>query len=80
MIFQVVVTTTTKSTMNKIRNLDFTFSNTFGGDANQKQEMNIDYNLNNEWSIQGVFENVTDPDETGEENSAGADVKYKWTF
>ena len=60
--------------------LDFTFSNTFGGDANQKQEMNIDYNLNNEWSIQGVFENVTDPDETGEENSAGADVKYKWTF
>ncbi len=76
------VKTATKLRIQKkiTKDLDFTFSNTFGGDANQKQEMNIDYNLNNEWSIQGVFENVTDPDETGEENSAGADVKYKWTF
>ena len=62
--------------------IDFSFSNRFGGNAAQRQEMNLDFNLNNNWSIQGVIENTneSDAEREGEQNSAGADVRYKWSF
>ncbi len=45
-------------------------------------KMNLDFNLNNNWSIQGVIENTneSDAEREGEQNSAGADVRYKWSF
>ncbi len=60
--------------------IDFTFSNTFGDNSEQKQEINIDYNLNKQWSVQGVFENENTSEDNQEEGSVGADIKYKWTF
>lgn len=57
-----------------------TFSNTFGGEGGQKQEMNIDFNINDQFSIQGVFEKSEDNNETNDDGSVGADIKYKWSF
>jgi translocation and assembly module TamB len=62
------------------KNVDLTFSNTFGGDDGSKQEMNIDFNINDRLSIQGVFEKESDSDDDGEDSSVGADIKYKWSF
>lgn len=62
-------------------NVGLTFANTFGSSEGQKQEMNIDYNINKKWSVQGVFESDTGVD-AGENNSnsVGADIKYRWDF
>lgn len=62
-------------------NVGLTFANTFGSSEGQKQEMNIDFNINKKWSIQGVFESDT-ASETGDgnSNSLGADIKYRWDF
>ncbi|OIQ18514.1 MAG: hypothetical protein BM556_09675 [Bacteriovorax sp. MedPE-SWde] len=76
------VKTATKLKIQKkvTKDVDLTFSNTFGGDSGEKQEMNIDFNLNDEFSIQGVFERENDPNENADESSVGADIKYKWSW
>lgn len=64
-------------------NVGVTFSNTFGNEEGQKQEMNIDLNLNDNWSIQGVFETGTgtsNENKEGDSGSVGADVKYRWSY
>jgi len=66
----------------KIKEFDFSFSSTFGGSLQQKQEMNINYNLTQDVSVQGVYElystdstnNRTNPD------SAGVDLIWKRSF
>ncbi len=60
--------------------VDFTFSNTFGDDSEQKQEINMNFNLNKQWSVQGVFESENTTEDNQEEGSVGADIKYKWSF
>lgn len=59
-----------------------TFSNTFGSSEGQKQEINVDLNINDAWSVQGVFESETDSKtkSSGDNGSVGADVIYKWEF
>lgn len=66
----------------KISNkVGLTFANTFGSSEGQKQEMNIDYNINKKWSIQGVFESDSGSEAgDNESNSVGADIKYRWDF
>jgi len=66
----------------KVKEFDLSFSSTFGGSLQQKQEMNINYNLKPNVSVQGVYEmystdstnNRTSPD------SAGVDLIWKKTF
>ncbi|MBI2521596.1 MAG: translocation/assembly module TamB domain-containing protein [Bdellovibrio sp.] len=66
----------------KVKEFDLSFSSTFGGSLQQKQEMNINYNLRPDVSVQGVYEmystdstnNRTSPD------SAGVDLIWKKTF
>ena len=57
------------------------FSSTLGGEVEQKQEMNINYDMNRSWSIEGVYELKSSADENqGDTESLGADVKYRWSF
>ena len=66
----------------KVKEFDLSFSSTFGGSLQQKQEMNINYNLRPDVSVQGIYEmystdstnNRTSPD------SAGVDLIWKKTF
>ncbi len=61
--------------------VDISVSSTVGGTLEQRQEMNINYNINKKFSIEGVYEvNSTDEDSTVTPDSIGADIKYKWKF
>ena len=43
--------------------------------------MNLNFNIDRNWSVEGVYElKSTDTDEGNSTNSVGADVKYKWSF
>jgi translocation and assembly module TamB len=73
----------TKVKLNKqvTNKIDVSISNTFGGSLEQKQEMNVNYNINKSFSIQGVYEtSPSDNEETEVPNSVGADLKYRWSF
>ena len=61
--------------------INISVSSTVGGTLEQKQEMNINYNINKKFSIEGIYE-VNSSDENSNENpdSIGADLKYKWKF
>lgn len=70
-----------KKKLNDAMNLSV--SSTVGGSAGQKQSMNLNYNINNKVSVEGVYETRTAPE--GEEaiindTSFGADVKVRWSF
>lgn len=57
------------------------FSSTLGGEVEQKQEMNVNYDFNRAWSLEGVYELKSSTEENQiETQSIGADVKYKWSF
>lgn len=57
------------------------FSSTLGGEVDQKQEMNINYDFNRAWSLEGVYEIKSSVEENqGDSQSLGADVKYRWSF
>jgi translocation and assembly module TamB len=62
--------------------VDLSVSSTVGSSTGQKQTMNLNYNINDEVSIEGVYENRTDPEAEGntDDTSIGADVKMKWSF
>jgi len=64
------------------KNVDLSVSSTVGSEAGQKQEMNLNYNLNKNVSIQGVYEVKTseEGENTSDPTSAGADLKFKWSF
>lgn len=70
-----------KKKLNEAMNLSV--SSTVGGSAGQKQSMNLNYNISNKVSVEGVYETRTAPE--GEEaiindTSFGADVKVRWSF
>lgn len=60
---------------------DLSFSSTLGGAVDQKQEMNLNYNLNNNFSLQGIYE-IKSAEESGEQNnnSAGFDLIFRKSF
>lgn len=66
----------------RIKKVDLSFSSTIGGSIEQKQEMNINYNINKDVSIQGVYEiNIGDENQTDENpDSLGIDLIWKKTF
>ena len=61
--------------------IDVSVSSTVGGSIEQTQEMNINYNINKKFSLEGVYEVKPAEDEnTNNSNSIGADLKYRWSF
>lgn len=63
------------------KQVDLSVSSTVGGSLEQKQEMNLNFNIDRNWSVEGVYElKSSDTDEGNSTNSVGADVKYKWSF
>jgi len=62
--------------------VDLSVSSTVGNSTGQKQTMNLNYNINKGISLEGVYENRTDPEVDGntDDTSIGADVKLKWSF
>ena len=66
----------------KITNkVDVSLASTVGGSLEQKQEMNVNFNINKNFSIQGVYEvKPTEDENTNTPNSLGADLKYRWSF
>ena len=55
---------------------------TVGASSTQRQAINLNYNLDNNVSIEGVYESrsVDDQESINTNNSVGADVKWKWSF
>jgi translocation and assembly module TamB len=62
--------------------MSLSVSSTVGSSSTQKQSFNLNYNLNNSVSVEGVYESKsTDDQETiNDDTSFGADVKWKWSF
>ncbi len=74
-------TTLVKLKMKLATDLDLSLSSTIGGATGQKQEMHIDYNINKNMSIQGVYESKSSSDSASETtNSAGFDLIYRKSF
>lgn len=69
-----------KKQLNEAVNLSVT--STVGGSIGQKQSMNLNYNINNQLSVEGVYETRTsaEGEETINDSSLGADVKIRWSF
>ena len=63
------------------RSVDLSLSSTVGGSAEQKQEMNVNYNMLKNVSLEGVYEiNSGGEDEYQEPTSFGVDVKIQWSY
>lgn len=62
--------------------LNLSVSSTVGGSVGQRQSMNLNYNITNKLSVEGVYETRTsdDGEETINDSSLGADVKIRWSF
>ena len=66
---------------NIVKGVDLSVSSTLGGDLEQRQEMNVDYNINDNISIQGVYETRENEEQFDETtDSIGADLKLRWSF
>lgn len=63
------------------KKVNLSVSSTVGGNIDQSQEMNINYKFNKSWSLEGIYE-VKSNDELEQQvpDSAGADIKYQWSF
>lgn len=73
----------TKVKLNKQINnrVDVSLSSTIGGSLEQKQEMNINFNINKNFSLEGVYEvKPTEDENTNTPNSLGADLKWRKSF
>jgi translocation and assembly module TamB len=62
--------------------IDLSVSSTVGSSTGQKQSMNLNYNIDKNFSIEGVYENRTDStsETISDDSSLGADVKVRWSF
>lgn len=69
-----------KKQLNDAINLSVT--STVGGGIGQRQSMNLNYNLSDKLSVEGVYETRTSDqgEETINDSSLGADVKIRWSF
>ena len=66
----------------KINNrVDVSLSSTVGGSLEQKQEMNINLNINKYFTLEGVYElKPTEDESTDPPSSVGADIKWRTSF
>jgi translocation and assembly module TamB len=63
------------------KNVDLSLASTVGGSAEQKQEMNINYNVIKNVSLEGVYEiNSSSEDQSEEPTSFGVDLKIQWSY
>lgn len=62
-----------------LKNVDISVSSTIGGDVGGNQEMNIMYKINNELSVEGIYEKTSEQ-EIEDDSSMGIDFKYRKTF
>ncbi|MCY4643678.1 MAG: translocation/assembly module TamB domain-containing protein [Bacteriovoracales bacterium] len=71
----------TKISVNKrlTENVSIKASSTIGRDIVQKREMNINYNINKNLSLEGIYE-LKDEDQVEESDSLGTDVKFRIEF
>lgn len=62
--------------------VDLSVSSTVGSSNAQKQSMNLNYNIDKNLSIEGVYESRTDStsETISDDTSVGADVKIRWSF
>lgn len=61
--------------------VDVSVSSTVGGSLEQKQEMNVNYIINKNFSLEGVYEVKPNEDENGTTpNSFGFDLKWRKSF
>jgi translocation and assembly module TamB len=77
------IKSTTKIKINKkiTPKLDVGVSSTVGGSIEQTQQMNANYNINKNLSVEGVYEVKPSEDEsTTTPTSYGVDLKWKWSF
>ena len=72
-----------KISLNKkiTENISIKASSTLGGDISKKQEMNVNYNINKNLSLEGIYELKNSEEEEGEtSDSIGSDVKFRIEF
>jgi translocation and assembly module TamB len=62
------------------KSVDVSVSSTVGGSIEQTQEVNINYNINKKFSLDGIYEVKPMEENTNTPNSIGVDLKYKWSF
>ena len=55
-------------------------SSSLGVEDKEAQELKVDYNLNENISIQSVYENTTVEYQTQQTNSFGGDIRFRWPF
>lgn len=62
--------------------MSLSMTSTVGSSSGQRQIMNLNYNINKTYSLEGVFEKRTavEGDQDNVDNSFGADLKMKWSF
>jgi translocation and assembly module TamB len=74
----------TKIRINKRINkqMDFSFAGTVGGSTDNRQEMNVNYRLDRNFSLQGIYEIRSDDSTEGaiNTNSLGLDLIWKRSF
>ncbi|MBC7713918.1 MAG: translocation/assembly module TamB domain-containing protein [Rhizobacter sp.] len=73
----------TKIKINKQINsrVDVSLSSTVGGSIEQSQQMNINFNINKNFSLEGIYEvKPTEDVNTNTPNSLGADLKWRKSF
>ncbi len=64
-----------------LKDVDLSISSTIGDDPEKKQEMNIQYKINNNLSVEGVYEKTIEEDtEDDSKSSLGLDFKYRKSF
>lgn len=63
-------------------NVDLSVSSTIGSGIGQRQRMNLNYNISNQLSLEGIYENRTDSQGINQrqDTSVGVDVNMKWSF
>jgi len=61
--------------------VDLSVSSTVGGSIEQKQEMNINFQINNKISVEGIYEVKSNEENEAESpDSIGVDLKWKTSF
>ena len=62
--------------------IDLNYSSTLGGSLDQSQQMNIDFRINEDFSLQGVYRTQTNETSENIDNteSVGFDLIWKRTF
>jgi translocation and assembly module TamB len=62
------------------KRLGFSLSSTVGGSLDQKQEMNVDFDINKYLTIQGIYEvKEVDDDSNADPDSMGFDLRWRHT-